>query len=146
QASGRRPAALEAKRAAAWGRRARRAQRLRAPGEEAPCVGGSSSAAEKYRDVAQHRLEHSLGKPVGLRIIAAAVVAIEEPQAWSDIGQLVHRVVRETPFSRETERHQHGAMGDRAEREDRARTHARDLLREIPVAAPDFFGLRLVLR
>src|SRR5207237_9492101 len=98
---------------------------------------------EMPRDRNRHLLEHRRRQAPGIGVVAAAVIAVEQPRAALDgvLGAVAERVSARA----EPERAQGGVMRDAAEREDgRARGKRGQLGRQIRVALPNLRRLRLV--
>src|SRR5262245_9663434 len=119
-----------------------------AAGSNVELIGSSMASAETcgvkmLADGVEDAVEHHRGKPPRLRIVAAAVIAIEQHDATLELvpGAMPERMRR---LSR-ARRGQHGAVRDDAQREYRCTVRKRaDFRSQITVAAPHLVRPRMV--
>ena len=98
------------------------------------------------RDGVEHGAKHRRRQPPGVRVVAAAVIAVDQhAPAWQPVRGAVRE--RDTPAGLQPERAQRGVVRDAAERQDDAAVgHRAQIRREVAVAFRTSAGVRLVLR
>src|SRR5438874_6567989 len=117
--------------------------------DEAMVRSGSAHARSFPFEMAGNRLEYALehGRrdPSGVGVVAAAVIAVEEPRAAFE--RMARAVPEAVSARRQRKRAQHRIVGDAPQCEDgRAVGQHRELSGEIRIALADLSGKRLVGR
>ena len=146
-----RPAARVSRRTARAAARARRDPRSGADGlprvrrRGHALIGRGLGHRQRLGESRHHRVEHGLGQPAGVHVVARGVKACREDPT---VGQAVPCAVRERiGLQRQAQATQRRIVGDPAKRQHRPRgARPGQLAREEPAAGCDLGRRRLVLR